>query len=677
MRRLRVCSTGFSLLSLLAALPLEAADTLTSFDVAKIRTVTSVALAPDTSRIAYTLAVPRRPFDEEDGPAWVELHVVGRDGASRGYVTGAVTVSEISWTKDAKEIAFLAKRGKEENRCLYAIAADGGESRKILCHGADIPGYSLAPDGQRVAYLAAEETPTARKDLEKKGFNQQVYEESAKPVRIWIASMSGGASKPKPLDIPGSASDLHWSPAGNLLAFGLAPTSLVDDGYMRRRVTIADADSGKIVAKVENPGKLGAIAWSPDGKNLAYISAGDATDPSAGRLLTVSSAGGMPSDVLPGYEANVARIVWRDAENVMFVSGEGVESVLGAVQRERLGRPVLYRGGPIASELDVSTDGKTVALAASAPVHPAEVYLWTLSERAPRRLTTSNPWLSGKRLAAQEVVKFKARDALPLEGLLIRPFDEKKGERYPLIVSVHGGPEGHHSNGWLTSYSEPGQVAAARGFAVFYPNYRGSTGRGIVFSKMGQGDPAGKEFDDVVDAVDHLVAAGLVDKAKVGITGGSYGGYATAWCSTRYSDRFAAGVMFVGISELVSKAGTTDIPMEEMMVHARRWPWDDWKLALERSPIYYADRSKTPVLILDGKDDPRVHPSQSLEFYRYMKLRGKAPVRLVLYPGEGHGNRNAGHRLDYNLRMMQWMEHYLKGPGGEPPNYQIDYEEKN
>ena len=677
MRRLRVCSIGFSLLGLLAALPLAAADTLTSFDVAKIRTVTSVALAPDASRIAYSLSVPRRPFDEEDGPAWVELHVVGRDGASRGYVTGAVTVSEISWTKDGKEIAFLAKRGKEENRCLYAIAADGGESRKILCHGADISGYSLAPDGQRVAYLAPEETQKARKELEKKGFNQQVYEESAKPVRIWIASMSGDAPETKALDIPGSASDLHWSPAGNLLAFGLAPTSLVDDGYMRRRVTIADSYSGRIVAKIENPGKLGAIAWSPDGKNLAYIAGGDANDPSAGRLLTVSSAGGMPRDVLPGYEANVARIVWRDADNVMFVSGEGVESVLGAVQRERLGRPVLYRGGPIASEFDASRDGKTVALAASAPAHPAEVYLWALSERAPRRLTTSNPWLSGKRLAPQEVVKFKARDALPLEGLLIRPLEEKKGERYPLILSVHGGPEGHHSNGWLTSYSEPGQVAAARGFAVFYPNYRGSTGRGVVFSKMGQGDPAGKEFDDLVDAVDHLVAAGLVDKAKVGITGGSYGGYATAWCSTRYSDRFAAGVMFVGISELVSKAGTTDIPMEEMMVHARRWPWDDWKLALERSPIYYADRSKTPVLILDGKDDPRVHPSQSLEFYRSMKLRGKAPVRLVLYPGEGHGNRNAGHRLDYNLRMMQWMEHYLKGPGGEPPKYEIDYEEKN
>jgi dipeptidyl aminopeptidase/acylaminoacyl peptidase len=132
--------------------------------------------------------------------------------------------------------------------------------------------------------------------------------------------------------------------------------------------------------------------------------------------------------------------------------------------------------------------------------------------------------------------------------------------------------------------------------------------------------------------------------------------------------------MFVGISDLVSKAGTTDIPLEELLVHARRWPWEDWKLMLERSPISYVDRSRTPLLILDGKDDPRVHPSQSLVLYRYLKIQSKAPVRLVLYPGEGHGNRLAGHRLDYNLRAIQWMEHYLKGPGGEPPTYEIEYE---
>jgi fermentation-respiration switch protein FrsA (DUF1100 family) len=109
------------------------------------------------------------------------------------------------------------------------------------------------------------------------------------------------------------------------------------------------------------------------------------------------------------------------------------------------------------------------------------------------------------------------------------------------------------------------------------------------------------------------------------------------------------------------------------LVHHRKWLWDDWEYFARTSPIYHLDKAKTPLLILHGKSDPRVHPSQSLELYRHLKVRGKAPVRLVLYPGEGHGNRRAASRLDYNLRMLQWLEHYLKGPGGNPPPHEIDH----
>jgi dipeptidyl aminopeptidase/acylaminoacyl peptidase len=132
--------------------------------------------------------------------------------------------------------------------------------------------------------------------------------------------------------------------------------------------------------------------------------------------------------------------------------------------------------------------------------------------------------------------------------------------------------------------------------------------------------------------------------------------------------------MFVGISNKLSKVGTTDIADEEFYVHALHRVWDDWQLFLERSPIYHAGDAKTPLLILHGKDDPRVDPGQSRELYRHLKLRGQAPVRLVLYPGEGHGNRKAAARYDYSLRMLRWFEHYLLGEGGEPPPFEVDYE---
>jgi dipeptidyl aminopeptidase/acylaminoacyl peptidase len=262
---------------------------------------------------------------------------------------------------------------------------------------------------------------------------------------------------------------------------------------------------------------------------------------------------------------------------------------------------------------------------------------------------------------------------MEIEGVLVRPLDEKPGQRYPLILTVHGGPEAHDRNGWVTSYSNAGQVAAGRGFAVFHPNYRGSTGRGVAFSKLGQGDPAGKEFDDLVDAVDHLVSIGLVDRAKVGITGGSYGGYASAWGATYYTERFAAAVVFVGISDNISRVGTTDIPNEEYYVHALKRPWENWQFQLERSPVYHAAKSRTATLILGGMDDPRVSPTQSMELYRHLKLHGNVPVRLVRYPGEQHGNARAASRLDYSLRLLQWMEHYLMGPGGAPPPRDLEY----
>lgn len=653
-----------------------ATDVFTPHHIARIRTVSSATVSPDGSMVAYTLLVPRTPLADEDGGAWEELHVVGRDKVSRPFVTGEVAVGGVRWAADGRALYFLTRRGKDTARALYRIPIDGGEARRVLAHETDISAYALSPDGTRVAFTAREMAPRARRDLEKKGFTQEIFEEHVPFVRVFVASPADPATPPRQLPLTGSASTLLWSPAGNRLAVALAPTPLVDDDLMMRRVHIVDAESGAVVAKVENPGKLGAIAWSPDGAHLAMVSGADLNDPAAGRLLVAPATGGSPRDVLPNYMGHVSAIAFRDATTIAFVGDEGVETVLGEVKVDGTGRrTVVAAGGRILTAIDLSKDGRTAALVADTPAHPSEAFLLAAGETLPQRLTDSNPWLATMRLARQEVVKFKARDGLDLEGLLVRPLDEQPGRRYPLILTVHGGPEAHDRNGWRTRYSDAGQFGAARGYAVFYPNYRGSTGRGVAFSKLSQADPAGKEFDDLVDAVDHLVKAGLVDVKKVGITGGSYGGYASAWGATYYSDRFAAAVMFVGISNNVSRVGTTDIPNEEFLVHAMKRAWEDWDGKLKTSPIFYTDRARTPILILHGTADPRVNPTQSLELYRHLKLRNQVPVRLVWYPGEPHGNRRAASRLDYSLRMMQWFDHYLQGPGGPPPGGDIDYGE--
>lgn len=648
---------------------------LTLEDIARTRAVTQSVVSPRGTEVAYVLSVPRTPGVDPDGPARSELHVVDSSGTSRGFITGRVDVAAPQWLPDGSRIAYLSKREGDDSRGLYAIPLGGGESERVASLASDIRGYSVSPDGRRVALIAAQRESDARRTLRDRGFTQKVYEEDWRPFELWIADLDASVdAAPRRIAIEGSVQSVTWSPAGDRLAVVVAPRQLTDDTLVEARVRIYSVE-GRELGRVENPGKLGEIVWSPDGAHLAIISAADRNDPREGRLTVVGSTGGTQRDLLPGLEGHVWHVAWRDGSRLVFISQEGVHSRVGEVRVDGTGqRTLLPASGPVFTGLSIASQSGALALIGNAPQHPSEVFLLAAAGGAtPQRLTDSNPWLADVALARQEVIRYVARDGLELEGVLVHPLSRRGNARVPLLLVVHGGPEAHNANGWLTSYAQPAQAASAAGFASFFPNYRASTGRGVAFSKLDHGRPAMEEFDDLVDGVDHLVAIGLVDNDKVGITGGSYGGYASAWGATWYSERFAAAVMFVGIADQASLVMTGDIPREQHLVHMQTWPWENPAMYREASPVTHAQMSKTPTLILHGEADPRVPVMQSYMMYRYLQLAGQAPVRLVLYPGEGHGNSRAASRYDYSLRALRWMTHYLTGPGGEPPPYELDY----
>jgi dipeptidyl aminopeptidase/acylaminoacyl peptidase len=669
---------GICLLASLAA-PAAFGDGLDFDQLASLRRVTDVRISPDGKLAAYTLEVPRSP-DQEDGRAWSELHLVPTtEGAGRPYVHGEVNVSRIDFTPDGHSITYLAKRGKDEHKSLWAIAVEGGESRRLLSFKSDIEDYAISPDGKTIAFLAKEPMSKKRKKAKEKGYTQKIFEEDWLQRKLWITAMhedDRGEGEPKALEVEGSVFNLEWAPDGKRLAVAVAPRPLVDDKYMFRRVRIHDAGSGERLAAIDNPGKLGHFAFSPDGGTLAMISGADPNDPAEGRLVVAPATGGELRDLLPDLNGHVTAFAWKGSGTILFIADVGVEAKYGEVNVAD-GRKKIHmvsggpQGNPVLVDLNLSPGGESIVFAADSPKHWTEVFAYSQAEGKLRRLTDSNPWLADVDLARQEVVGWKAKDGMDLEGILIRPLDDRLGDPPPLILIAHGGPEAHYRNGWLTSYSRPGQLAAGRGYAVFYANYRGGTGRGVAHSKLGQSDAAGKEFDDLLDAVDHLVAEGLADGERLGVTGGSYGGYATAWFATRHTGRFKAGVMFVGISNKLTKGFTTDVPHEDVMVHTRFDPWKNWQFSLERSPLYYVEQARTPLLIAGGTDDNRVHPSQSLQLYRGLKLVGKAPVRYVRYPGERHGNRRAAARNDYTRRLIRWMDHFVVDGATELPEWDL------
>lgn len=664
---------GALLATVLLSVPLHAQQAaLTPGQVSTMEYVAGALISPDGSMAAYVRVLPLDPL-EKNGSAHTELHVMDLGtGESRPYVTTGSTAG-LHWTSDGRGLVFRAKRGEDKHTGVYLLPIDGGEARRIAgLDDRDVSAFDLSADG-RVAMIATAPVSKELKDLRKKGFNQEIYEEDWRAASVWIADLEGGAALE--LVLEGHVSAVEWSPVGNRVAVAFAPTSLVDHAYTSKRLAVLDAGGEGLVCTIGTKGKLGAFEWSPDGQRMALIAAIDEHDGSAARLMFVDiPAMAQTEPVMPSVKTQPD----GDEHDVHWLPGgqlvvRGSESVWSTLTMHASDADLLLpKHGPVLRSVSFSADGLSMVATAATPGHPYELYS-KLAGGAFTRRTNSNPWLDDVALGRQEWIKYQARDGVEVHGLLIHPVERAEGERVPLVVSVHGGPEAHVSNGWITRYSDPGQVAAGRGWAVFYPNYRGSTGRGLAYLKLSQGDPAGSEFDDIVDGVDYLIERGLVDEDKVGVTGGSYGGYATAWLSTKYSDRFAAGVMFVGISNKISKVGTTDIPDEEFLVHAMHRPWDNWQFFLERSPIYHAGGCKTPVLIMHGKDDPRVNPGQSREMYRHLKLRSEAPVRLVLYPGEGHGNRKAAAQYDYSLRQLRWFSRYLDGPGGEMPPHEIDY----
>ena len=658
MRSLAKHLLGLASIATICGMP-ALADPMEIADLAKIRHAGSLAVSPTGEAIAYTLSVPRDIIaGDEDGGADSHLWVL-RDGSEPvRFTSGHTSVSGIQFAPDGPAIYFRTKRDGDDHTALYSIALSGGEAEKVYEFETNLGDYAISPDGETLYFIAREDDDA--EDFSGRGFKAYAYEENQHFASLWRVDLSADDSEAEKLFEGGHVSSFDLSTDGVTIVAAVAPSTLVDDFYMQRDLHVIDTGTGEETAMFDLPGKLGGYEISPDGTKLAFLAGSSINDTDAGVLMVGDIATGEYDQLTPQALQHIEDVDWIARDEVLATVHRGVESALVVYDTAGAEQRTLPTSDDILARSAEVGGGKVFFIADSAS-HPREVF--STGRRSSTKLTNHNTWLADVDLAPQTTFTWEARDGREIQGILITPNGTAPEGGWPLIMRVHGGPEAHDSDGWSTAYSSPGQFAAGNGYAVLYPNYRGSTGRGVAFSREHQNDYAGKEFNDLVDGVNALAEAGIINRDRVGITGGSYGGYASMWGATALTEHFAAAVAFVGISNQISKVGTGDIPTEMYHVHALKWPWDDnnehWMELLRRSPVFWAGQSTTPTLILAGEEDTRVNPGQSMELYRAIKLRTDTPVRLVFYPGEGHGNRKAAARFDYAHRLMRWMDTYL------------------
>ena len=654
--------------------------------------------------------VVERPIADGPGSSYLHVGVIeqpeqARAGATvttRWLLSGNETAGNLAIPPGQRAVSYTRRIDGNNQILVQSLNAEAGEVYAVT---PSVQSYRWRPDGGAVAFTALDAMPAARAEAAQRGFRPIVYDEDWRHVSLWMVTKGG---EPERLTEGTTVFDFQWSHDGNSLVCACAPRNTVDASYMQKRLHVLPVATKQLQKLVDNPGKLGDFAFTPDGSGVVYVSAANRNDPHAGSLFHVPVAGdGAAQNLSAGFLGMVEHLHATSA-GILLQQSIGVYTRLLLLDSKL---QVQWTYQPKEARLAISgfsRHGQTVVFAASHANHPAELFLAVdgvrndvpkdvpqdvvkdaqqdakkaATEDAPKdvavRLTNSNPSLQGRAFGEQRVVRVRTRDGLEVQGLLLLPIGYQEGARYPLVIVAHGGPESHFSDGWLTSYSQWGHLLAARGIVSWYPNYRSSTGYGVAFCMHDHGDPMGKEFDDHLDAIAHFDQQGLIDRKRVGIGGGSYGGYTAAWAATKASEHFAAAVSFVPFVDMRTKWLTSDIPMEFYYVHYQeKWPWQQPGLLADRSPLTWAQQCATPLLLLGGTSDPRVHPSQPHMLYRAVKFATDTPVRYVQYEGEGHGNRSNVNRMDYALRTLRWFEHYLLGDGDRRnkalPPLDVDY----
>ena len=639
------CAIIFSLLCLSlpgwaqASAPSRAAAIIDSMPQAK--RIDQVSIAPDGTKVAYVAAD--------------ELAIISASGGTPRAIAveGKLALRDVSWSSDSKQVAFIADlAGDVPAAQVWTASADGSTPVKR----ADLKGYaaapSFSPDGSKLALLFIEGMPRVAGPLQPMTplagvIGNQIYEQRLTTIDLATNTLT----QVTPADV--YIYEYDWTPDGQGWVATAAHGSGDANWYVAKLYAI-NSHSGEMREIYTPKWQIAEPHISPDGKHVAFIE-GLMSDEgvTGGDIFVVATSGGAARNLTPNIKSSPSSLTWTGPDQITFTqnvdgeSGFASVSASGAIQSLWQGPDVM--GATPLPSASYSSDGKVTAIVRQSASTPPEVWAGLIGKW--QQLTTVN---ADAKPAWGEMKNFHWTNGnTALQGWLMLPQDYAPGRKYPLVVSVHGGPSGACASHW-----DPRGMGAtsSMGYFVFCPNPRGSYGQGETFTRGNIKDFGGGDFRDIMAGVDAIMKQYPIDPKRLGIRGHSYGGYMTMWAETQ-TNRFAAAVAGAGLSDWLSYYGVNDID-EWMIPFFGASIYDDPAVYAKSDPMHFVKAVKTPTLILVGDSDGEVPMEQSVEWWHALEAM-KVPTKFVVYAHEGHMFIRPADARDYYVRSLEWFDEWF------------------
>jgi dipeptidyl aminopeptidase/acylaminoacyl peptidase len=640
--------------------------------------VDDIQVSPDGEHLAFTVTIDDLESNSSKANIWT---IPTRGGKPRQMTDSPEGDTNPRWSPDGKSLAFIS--GRENGNQAWLLPVDGGEARRLTDISAGVSGLGWSPDGKRLIFTSrvypecstdscnqakddsVESSPVEAKLYDHLLFRHYRFWDDRKRSHLFIYDLESERTydlTPWKFDAPPIA--LAWgrqydfSPDGTEVCFVMNTDSIITLST-NNDIFIAPLPGGQWKRITTNPANDVGPRYSPDGRYIAYLAmARPGYESDRLTLKLFDRRSGELRDLTPDFDRSVGDIAWGPAsKKIFFTAVDRGRSVVYQIAVEN-GKITPLVDDAVCRDVVVSPKGRTIFYLKSNPVQPYEVYAFDLKKKKEKRLTYfSEELFSQLELSPAEDFWFEGAEGDSIHGFLTRPPEFDPGERYPLVLFIHGGPQAT----WIGDFNYYGwntQLTAAQGYIVAQIDPHGSVGYGQEFTDAVNLDWGGKDYQDLMLGVDFLIQEyDLIDPERLGALGRSYGGYMVNWIAG-HTDRFKCLVSVDGVFDLVSDYYSTD------ELWFPEWesggpPWSNREFYRQRSPSIYVENFKTPILVIHGQQDYRVDLSQALMLFTALQRR-KVPSQLLYFPDEGHSVwKLKNHQYLYKVQF-DWLAKYLK-----------------